>query len=154
VESNHSWSRLSPNGDGKPLILSCQGPSEQIDGNRAFLLNQVSKKGFPSQSLELRRPAPKEIPSGIKDFDGGNEIGVNKRLEVGGSQGLFSIHPIDFVGNAEEVIRHRFLQTDKEIGKGGGDLKAPWRILQNLKGSEHLLNIFFIMLKEDDGFSF
>jgi hypothetical protein len=135
-------------------MFSRQRLPEQIDGNGALFFNEVSKERLPVQSLELRRPAPEEVPSGIKDFDGGNEIGVNERLEVGDSQRLFPIHPVDFVRNAEEVVRHRFLQADKEIGKGGGDLGTPRMILQDLKGSKHLLNIFFIMLKEDDGFSF
>jgi hypothetical protein len=134
-------------------MFSRQRLPEQIDGNGAFLFSQVSKERLPVQPLELRRPAPEEVPSGIKDFDGGNEIGVNECLEVGDSQRPFPIHPVDFVRNAEEVVRHRFLQADKEIGKSGGDVGAPWMILQDLKGSEDLLNIFFIMLKEDDTFS-
>jgi hypothetical protein len=135
-------------------MFSRQRLPEQIDGNGALFFSEVSKERLPVQSLELRRPAPKEVPSGIKDFDGGNKRGVNERLEVGDSQRLFPIHPVDFVRNAEEVVGHGFLQADKEIGKSGGDVGTPWMILQDLKGSENLLNIFFIMLKEDDGFSF
>jgi hypothetical protein len=153
VKRNDPGSELSPDGDGEPLIFSCQGLPEQINGDGTLPVDEVSKKRLSFHSRELRGPAVEEIPSDIKELNGRNEIGVDEGSEVGGCQGLFSIHAVDFVGNPEEVIRHRILQAAKEIGTGGGDLKAPGIILQNLKGRENLLDVFFIMLKEEDAFS-
>jgi len=65
---------------------------------------------------------------------------IDERAEVGWGQWFFSIHLIHPVEEFEEIFSNRFFHAEEVLG--------------GLKGGEGLLDIFFEVLDEDNGFPF